>query len=51
MLSGQTIPQISSPIALFSYYNPILKRGAEKFMSTIEDVGVRGKHHMMSLVH
>lgn len=38
----ETIPQISSPIALFSYYNPILKRGAEKFMSTIEDVGVRG---------
>lgn len=41
MLS-KAIPQISSPIALFSYYNPILKRGVEKFMTTIEDVGVHG---------
>ncbi|XP_020256164.1 tryptophan synthase alpha chain-like isoform X2 [Asparagus officinalis] len=38
----EAIPQISCPIALFTYYNPILKRGVEKFMSTIEDVGVHG---------
>ncbi|XP_021764321.1 tryptophan synthase alpha chain-like [Chenopodium quinoa] len=36
------IPQLSCPIALFTYYNPILKRGVEKFMSTIKDVGVHG---------
>ncbi|KAL2934586.1 Tryptophan synthase alpha chain [Bienertia sinuspersici] len=36
------VPQLSSPIALFTYYNPILKRGVEKFMSTIKDVGVHG---------
>ncbi|KAG9455310.1 hypothetical protein H6P81_008214 [Aristolochia fimbriata] len=38
----QVVPQISCPIALFSYYNPILKRGVEKFMHTINDAGVKG---------
>ncbi|GLU03601.1 hypothetical protein SLE2022_207910 [Rubroshorea leprosula] len=38
----EVVPQLSSPIALFTYYNPILKRGVENFMSTINDVGVRG---------
>lgn len=36
------VPQLSCPLALFTYYNPILKRGVEKFMSTIKDVGVHG---------
>ncbi|PKA65560.1 Tryptophan synthase alpha chain [Apostasia shenzhenica] len=35
-------PHVSCPIALFSYYNPILKRGVAKFMSIIENVGVHG---------
>ncbi|KAK9704943.1 hypothetical protein RND81_07G021700 [Saponaria officinalis] len=35
-------PQLSCPIALFTYYNPILKRGIGNFMSTIKDVGVHG---------
>ncbi|WOL15263.1 tryptophan synthase alpha chain isoform X1 [Canna indica] len=38
----EVVPQLSCPIALFTYYNPILKRGVDKFMSIIEDVGVRG---------
>ncbi|KAK9083578.1 hypothetical protein Scep_030049 [Stephania cephalantha] len=38
----EVIPQISCPIALFAYFNPILKRGIEKFMVTIKDVGVHG---------
>ncbi|KAK9146521.1 hypothetical protein Sjap_006424 [Stephania japonica] len=38
----EVIPQISCPIALFTYFNPILKRGIEKFMVTIKDVGVHG---------
>ncbi|KAF6160739.1 hypothetical protein GIB67_035940, partial [Kingdonia uniflora] len=38
----EVIPQISCPIALFSYYNPILKRGVEQFMITIKDVGIHG---------
>ncbi|XP_019188579.1 PREDICTED: tryptophan synthase alpha chain-like [Ipomoea nil] len=35
-------PQLSCPIALFTYYNPILKRGVEKFMDTVKDAGVHG---------
>ncbi|CAN6545430.1 unnamed protein product [Malus baccata var. baccata] len=38
----EVIPQLSCPIALFTYYNPILKRGIPEFMSTIKDVGVHG---------
>nr|XP_025659016.1 tryptophan synthase alpha chain isoform X2 [Arachis hypogaea] len=38
----EVVPQLSCPIALFTYYNPILKRGTEKFMSTIRDCGVHG---------
>ncbi|KAK9281698.1 hypothetical protein L1049_004602 [Liquidambar formosana] len=41
MLKG-VVPQLSCPIALFSYYNPILKRGIEKFMCTVKDVGIHG---------
>ncbi|KAJ9172031.1 hypothetical protein P3X46_015321 [Hevea brasiliensis] len=38
----EVVPQLSCPIALFTYYNPILKRGIEKFMSTVKDIGVQG---------
>ncbi|XP_022155957.1 tryptophan synthase alpha chain-like [Momordica charantia] len=41
MLKG-VIPELSCPVSLFSYYNPILKRGIENFMMTIKDAGVRG---------
>ncbi|XP_072986935.1 tryptophan synthase alpha chain-like isoform X1 [Typha latifolia] len=38
----EVVPQLSCPIALFTYYNPILKRGVGNFMSTIRDVGIHG---------
>ncbi|XP_020578677.1 tryptophan synthase alpha chain-like [Phalaenopsis equestris] len=38
----EVVPQLSCPIALFTYYNPILKQGVEKFMSTIKNVGIHG---------
>ncbi|CAK7346492.1 unnamed protein product [Dovyalis caffra] len=38
----EVVPQVSCPIALFTYYNPILKRGIGKFMSTVKDVGIHG---------
>lgn len=38
----EVVPQLSCPIALFTYYNPILKRGVEKFMATVRDAGVHG---------
>ncbi|KAH9729574.1 Tryptophan synthase alpha chain [Citrus sinensis] len=40
--AGQVVPQMSCPIALFTYYNPILKRGVDNFMSTVRDIGIRG---------
>jgi tryptophan synthase alpha chain len=41
MVKG-TIPSLRSPIILFTYYNPILYRGIEKFLTTIADAGVAG---------
>ncbi|KAK4492495.1 hypothetical protein RD792_003304 [Penstemon davidsonii] len=38
----EVVPQLSCPVALFSYYNPILKRGVEKFMTTLQETGVHG---------
>ncbi|KAL6217467.1 hypothetical protein ACLB2K_010684 [Fragaria x ananassa] len=38
----EVIPKLSCPIALFTYYNPIMKRGVGEFISTIQDVGVHG---------
>lgn len=39
---NEVVPQLSCPLALFTYYNPILKRGVENFMVTIKEVGVHG---------
>ncbi|RCV40457.1 hypothetical protein SETIT_9G055400v2 [Setaria italica] len=38
----EVIPELSCPIVLFTYYNPILKRGVRNFMATIRQVGVNG---------
>ncbi|MCS6792398.1 MAG: tryptophan synthase subunit alpha [Oscillatoriaceae bacterium SKW80] len=35
-------PTLKSPIILFTYYNPILKRGIEKFLQQIAVAGVQG---------
>lgn len=35
-------PELRSPIILFSYYNPILNIGVEKFLQQIYDAGARG---------
>ncbi|MEH1937137.1 MAG: tryptophan synthase subunit alpha [Nostoc sp.] len=41
MLQGIT-PKLRSPIVLFTYYNPILHRGIEKFLQQIAAAGVAG---------
>ncbi|MBG1245207.1 tryptophan synthase subunit alpha [Nostoc sp. NZL] len=41
MLQGIT-PKLRSPIILFTYYNPILHRGIEKFLQQIAAAGVAG---------
>ncbi|OUL26416.1 tryptophan synthase subunit alpha [Nostoc sp. T09] len=37
-----TTPALKSPIVLFTYYNPILHRGIEKFLQQIAAAGVAG---------
>ena len=41
MLKGIS-PSLRSPIILFTYYNPILHRGVDKFLGQIKDAGVAG---------
>jgi len=41
MLKGIS-PSLRSPIILFTYYNPILHRGVDKFLGQIKDAGVSG---------
>lgn len=41
MLAGLT-PNLKAPIILFTYYNPILNRGIDKFLEQIASAGVRG---------
>ncbi|KAJ1288022.1 hypothetical protein BS78_02G056500 [Paspalum vaginatum] len=36
------VPELCCPLALFTYYNPILKRGIPNFMSTVKEAGVHG---------
>lgn len=35
-------PSLRSPIILFTYYNPILHRGVDKFLGQIKEAGVSG---------
>ena len=41
MLKGIS-PSLRSPIILFTYYNPILHRGVDKFLGQIKEAGVSG---------
>lgn len=41
MLAG-VVPTLKSPIVLFTYYNPILKRGIDAFLQQIAAAGVQG---------
>ncbi len=38
----QVSPELTAPIILFTYYNPILNRGIETFLQDIYAAGVRG---------
>lgn len=39
---NEVLPCLGAPLVLFTYYNPILKRGIEEFLLTIKTVGVKG---------
>jgi tryptophan synthase alpha chain len=41
MVKG-VIPELSCPVALFTYYNPILKRGIPNFMTIVKEAGAHG---------
>jgi tryptophan synthase alpha chain len=41
-LVKQSAPNLRAPIILFTYYNPILNRGIEKFLKDIADAGAKG---------
>lgn len=41
-LLSQVSPQLQAPVILFTYYNPILHRGIERFLDEIGQVGVAG---------
>lgn len=41
-LVSEVTPDISAPIVLFTYYNPILNRGIETFLKDIKAAGVAG---------
>ena len=39
---AEVSPELSAPIVLFTYYNPILNRGIKKFLKDIYQAGARG---------
>ena len=41
-LVEEVSPQLSAPIVLFTYYNPILNRGIENFLKAVKAAGVKG---------
>ena len=41
-LVAEVSPELSAPIVLFTYYNPILNRGIEQFLTDIYKAGARG---------
>jgi tryptophan synthase alpha chain len=41
-LVARVVKKVSIPIILFTYYNPIYYRGADKFLAQIAEAGVKG---------
>ena len=39
---ANVIPELTAPIVLFTYYNPIIHRGIENFLKQLSQVGVKG---------
>ena len=44
---GRVTPRISAPIIMFTYYNPIMRRGLDTFCRQLQDAGVRGAAPML----
>lgn len=41
-------PTIKAPLVLFTYYNPIMRRGMDKFCKMLKDAGASGQHRVGS---
>jgi tryptophan synthase alpha chain len=38
----QVAPTLKAPLVLFTYYNPIIRRGMDKFCEQIKEAGASG---------
>ncbi len=38
----ETTPQLTAPVVVFSYYNPLLRRGIDTFCKQVKDAGASG---------
>jgi tryptophan synthase alpha chain len=47
----EVIPELSCPIVLFTYCNPIFKLGVQNFMTNIKQAGVHGIFSYMGVVN
>lgn len=39
----QVAPTLKAPLVLFTYYNPIIRRGMDKFCAQIKEAGASGE--------
>jgi hypothetical protein len=39
---SKVAPTLSAPLVLFTYYNPIIRRGMDKFCAQIKEAGAAG---------
>ena len=46
---ASTSPSIKAPLVLFTYYNPIMRRGADKFCRQIKAAGASGERARVGL--
>jgi tryptophan synthase alpha chain len=40
---SKVAPTLSAPLVLFTYYNPIIRRGMDKFCQQIKEAGAAGR--------
>lgn len=46
----QVSPSLSAPVVLFTYYNPILKRGMDTFLKAVKAAGGSGSDFSLNTI-
>lgn len=46
----QVNPSLSAPVVLFTYYNPILKRGMDTFLKAVKEAGGSGSDFSLNII-